>query len=141
MLLETANYLPDQLLRDTDQMSMAHSLEVRVPLLDDSVVRVALALPASLRTAAGKRMLVAAAGGHPVEKRPFALPFRAWLRGPLREPVREALLSQGLPFAAEVPLAFRRNVWRSFEEGRTHWSRPWSLAVLRLWPGSNGLRW
>ena len=40
MLLEAENYLPNQLLRDTDQMSMAHSIEVRVPLLDDSVVRV-----------------------------------------------------------------------------------------------------
>ena len=103
MLLETENYLPNQLLRDTDQMSMAHSLEVRVPLLDDSVVRVALALPASVRTAAGKRILVAAAGGPMVAKRPFALPFDAWLRGPLHEPVREALLSEDLPFAKEVP--------------------------------------
>ena len=141
MLLETENYLPNQLLRDTDQMSMAHSLEVRVPLLDDSVVRVALALPASVRTAAGKRILVAAAGGPLVAKRPFALPFDAWLRGPLHEPVREALLSEDLPFATEVPPGFRRHVWRNFEEGRTHWSRPWSLAVLRLWPGANDLRW
>ena len=51
---ELGHYLPNQLLRDTDTMSMAHSLEVRVPLLDDSVVRVALALPASVRLAQGK---------------------------------------------------------------------------------------
>jgi asparagine synthase (glutamine-hydrolysing) len=122
-------------------MSMAHSIEVRVPLLDDSVLRVALALPASIRTAPGKRILVAAAGGPSVTKRPFSLPFDLWLRGPLREPVRDALLSEDLPFAAEVPRGFRRHVWRKFEEGRTHWSRPWSLAVLRLWPGANDFRW
>ena len=77
MLLETENYLPNQLLRDTDQMSMAHSLEVRVPLLDDSVVRVALALPASVRTAAGKRILVAAAGG-PLALSRLRRPTRAY---------------------------------------------------------------
>ncbi len=86
-------------------------------------------------------MLVAAAGGESIKKQPFALPFRPWLHGPLREPVREALLSDGLPFATELPLALRRHVWRSFENGRTHWSRPWSLAVLRMWPEANGLRW
>jgi len=141
MLLEATNYLPHQLLRDTDQMSMAHSLEVRVPLLDDSVVRVALALPASVRNAHGKRMLAAAAGGTVIPKRPFELPMDLWMRGPLSGAVREALLSQDLPFAREIPPRFRRHLWRRFLEGRTHWSRPWSIAVIRMWPAANGFRW
>ena len=118
MLLETENYLPNQLLRDTDQMSMAHSIEVRVPLLDDSVVRVALALPASVRTAAGKRMLVAAAGGPQVTKRPFSLPFDVWLRGPLRRAGDMGPAVRGLPFAGEVPPGFRRHyggTWKKVE--------------------------
>jgi hypothetical protein len=40
-----------------------------------------------------------------------------------------------------LPPSFRRRVWETFENGRTHWSRPWALAVLRLWPGANGFRW
>lgn len=141
-LLELGNYLPHQLLRDTDQMSMAHSLEVRVPLLDDSVVRVALALPARIRLAPGKALLVSAAGlDGSAPKRPFTLPFERWMRGPLREKVREGLLSQNLPFAQEIPQNFRSRLWEAFEAGRTHWSRPWAMAVLRLWPVANGFRW
>ena len=70
-LLEMTNYLPNQLLRDTDQMSMAHSLEVRVPLLDDEVVKAALALPGKIRAAKGKHLLAAASGerNHPQSAR------------------------------------------------------------------------
>jgi asparagine synthase (glutamine-hydrolysing) len=142
MLEEMAHYLPNQLLRDTDQMSMSFSLEIRVPLLDDVLVRVAMALPAEQRTQSGKALLARAAGiGRPQAKRPFALPFGQWMRGPLRESVRQALLSEELPFADVVPAVFRQRVWKAFEEGRTHWSRAWALTVLRLWPEANAFGW
>jgi asparagine synthase (glutamine-hydrolysing) len=141
MLLEAENYLADQLLRDADQMSMAHSLEVRVPLLDDRLVHVALALPASTRAKGDKGILAKAAGVPQPRKQPFSLPFDMWMRGPLREVVRDALMSQELPFAIELPLSLRRHLWASFEERRIHWSRVWSICVLRLWPEANGLRW
>jgi asparagine synthase (glutamine-hydrolysing) len=142
MLLEMAHYLPNQLLRDTDQMSMSHSLEIRVPLLDDEMVNLALSLPAKVRTEKGKALLARAAGLEELNrKQPFALPFAAWFRGPLRTTVREALLSEDLPFAELIPGYQRRNVWEAFESGRTHWSRAWAIAVLRLWPSANGLDW
>jgi asparagine synthase (glutamine-hydrolysing) len=142
MLLEMAHYLPNQLLRDTDQMSMSHSLEIRVPLLDDSLVRVALALPAAVRTQPGKALLAQAANlERPTSKQPFALPFEQWMRGPLRETVREGLLSSELPFNDLVTVDFRHRLWGAFESGRTHWSRPWAVAVLRLWPAANGFTW
>jgi asparagine synthase (glutamine-hydrolysing) len=139
-LLEATRYMPRQLLRDTDQMSMSHSLEVRVPLLDDEVVRVALSLPAATRTEPGKALLARAsglAGSSP--KQPFELPFSRWMAGPLRETVREGLLSDELPFADLVPAGLRRRLWETI--GRTHWSRPWAVAVLRLWPRANGFDW
>jgi asparagine synthase (glutamine-hydrolysing) len=139
MLLEFANYLPEQLLRDADQMSMAHSLEVRVPLLDDVVSRVALALPADVRLRAGKRLLADAAGVMAPQKRPFALPFDRWLRGPLRETAQDGLLSDSLPFAEQIPAAFRRRLWDAFEAGTTHWSRPWTVVVLRRWAAQRGV--
>src|SRR3982074_458405 len=98
MLFELTRYLPYQLLRDTDQMSMSHSLEVRVPLLDDLLVDLALGIPADLRTRPGKALLAEAAQLQRIPvKQPFSLPFDSWLRGPLRETVREALLSAELP--------------------------------------------
>jgi asparagine synthase (glutamine-hydrolysing) len=142
MLLEMAHYLPNQLLRDTDQMSMSHSLEIRVPLLDDSLVKVALAMPASVRTRSGKALLAEAANIERLNvKRPFALPFEKWMRGPLKETVREGLLSSELPFSDLVAVDFRQRLWDAFESGRTHWSRPWAVAVLRLWPAANGFSW
>jgi asparagine synthase (glutamine-hydrolysing) len=140
-LLEMTNYLPNQLLRDTDQMSMAHSLEVRVPLLDDKVVNVALALPGHVRAANGKQLLARASGARAFPKRPFAPPFERWLAGPLKDPVREALLSEELPLDDVVPAGLRYRLWSAFEEGRIHWSAPWAVAVLRLWPEANGLSW
>ena len=141
-LLEATTYMADQLLRDTDQMSMAHSLEVRVPLLDDDVVATALATPADVRTREGKWLLVAASGLPLVHrKRPFALPFDRWIQGPLRDMVREGLLSDALPFADVLPRDFRRRLWDAVEAGRGHWSRPWAVTVLRLWPGAQGFDW
>jgi asparagine synthase (glutamine-hydrolysing) len=140
--LELGAYLGDQLLRDTDQMSMAHSLEVRVPLLDDEVVRVALALPPQTRRARGKALLARAAGiESQAVKRTFTLPFDRWLKGPLAETLREGLLSEDLPFGDLLDPDWRQRLLLAFEEGRTHWSRPWAVAVLRLWPGANGLNW
>jgi asparagine synthase (glutamine-hydrolysing) len=142
MLLEMTQYLPNQLLRDLDQMSMSHSIEVRVPLLDDILVRVALRLPASLRMSSAKDLLARTAGVENARaKRPFTLPFDRWMRGPLRGPVMEALLSDELPFGDVLQASFRRRLWEAFEQGTTHWSRPWAVTVLRLWPAANGFRW
>src|SRR5581483_8891264 len=84
-LLELRNYLPWQLLRDTDVMSMASSLEVRVPLLDDDVLRTVLAHPTR---GCGKEALITATDTAllPLLRRPkrtFSLPFESWMRGPL----------------------------------------------------------
>jgi asparagine synthase (glutamine-hydrolysing) len=133
-LLETSLYLADQLLRDTDQMSMAHSLEVRVPLLDDVVVRTALALPARARMAPGKALLARAAGMEPSRrKQGFTLPMDEWLRGPLYPELQRGLLSEELPLTTVVPPEIRRRLWESFMRRKVHWSRPWAVSVLRLW--------
>ncbi|MDH4148343.1 MAG: asparagine synthase C-terminal domain-containing protein, partial [Acidimicrobiia bacterium] len=140
--LELTGYMRNQLLRDTDQMSMAHSIEVRVPLLDDRVVDAALAIPSQLRNRPDKALLQRAAGftalGH---KRGFTLPFDAWMRGPMREWTREALLSDGLPLGWFFRRDGREALWDSFEARRVHWSRPWAVAMLRAWADANQLRW
>ncbi|MGH9013422.1 MAG: asparagine synthase (glutamine-hydrolyzing) [Acidimicrobiia bacterium] len=138
--LELAHYLPNQLLRDTDVMSMAHSLEVRVPLIDDVLVNVVTALPPAIRFEPDKQLLTrAAALRESLRKQPFALPFASWLRGPLRDDVRRGLLSADLPLGDVIPVPLRDRVWHALEAGRVHWSRPWALAVVRLWAEANGV--
>lgn len=135
--LELSNYLPQQLLRDTDAMSMAHSLEVRVPLLDDEVVASALSLRALDRSSFGKRRLAEAVDPALVPltalpKRTFTLPFEDWLRGPLKEPAREALDrlgNRGLGIDSTESEA----IWARHTRGREHWRTVWAMVVLELW--------
>lgn len=132
-LLELGSYLHDQLLRDTDTTSTAHSLELRVPLLDDEVVTTAFSLPASVRRN-GKELLARAAGLGPVAaKRTFTLPIDTWMRGPIAPFLRESLLDNGLPFTELLPESFRIKTLNDFNTRRTHWSKVWAVAVLRRW--------
>lgn len=87
---ELAGYMRNQLLRDADVMSMAHGLEVRVPLLDQELVEQVARLPGDFKTD-GRRLkplLVDAVRDllpDAVVERPkagFTLPFETWLRGP-----------------------------------------------------------
>jgi asparagine synthase (glutamine-hydrolysing) len=139
--LEMRAYMANTLLRDTDAMSMRHSLEVRVPLLDHPLVEFVTALPDGARRRRGvsKALLVEALGTLlPPEvirqpKRTFTFPWQRWLRGPLGLEV--AMRLGGLtPSLAEVLDPDEPQiVWRSFLNGRTGWARPWSLFVLNEW--------
>ena len=135
--LEAANYLRYQLLRDTDVMSMAHSLEVRIPLLDDRVVDAALALRPAANGLSGKRLL-AWSGGPDVErlwaepKRTFTLPLDRWLREELavwRRGALDALAGSGLGFSG----AALQELDRAYEAGRLQWRPLWALCVLGAW--------
>lgn len=139
---ELLTYTHHQLLRDTDVMSMAHSLEVRVPLLDHHLVETVLRLPEQVKRSDGRpKPLLAGAVGQRLPsiilnrrgKQGFTFPFDRWLRDPLRPSVEETfsfgiLVSQGVlrPEAT-------RKVWSSYLDGKLHWSRPWVLAALSLW--------
>ncbi|HUR86890.1 MAG TPA: asparagine synthase (glutamine-hydrolyzing) [Solirubrobacteraceae bacterium] len=97
--VDVAPYLADDLLTKTDRMSMAHSVEVRVPFLDPVVAELALALPTSakVRGMAKKRLLRQVAGTLlPREiargaKKGFSIPMAAWLRGALLPMARDLL--------------------------------------------------
>lgn len=82
--LELTRYMRNQLLRDSDVMSMAWGLELRVPFVDQLLVDCLTKLPSSHRLAAGKRLLVEAVGDIPQwiirqPKRGFRFPFQQWL--------------------------------------------------------------
>lgn len=148
-------YTQNQLLRDIDAVSMANSLEVRVPFLDTSMVDIALSLPdwtkvghatlrgekvtGSYRNTGIKRILIdAAADLLPAdidlqEKRGFGMPMDSWLRGPLREVLLdrlspESVARRGLFRATEV-----QRCLRSFIDGKSSWVYPWLLLVIEIW--------
>jgi asparagine synthase (glutamine-hydrolysing) len=116
---------------------MRHSLEVRVPFLDLSLVNYVSALPGAVKRGGSSKALLRLAGNHVLSKqisnRPktgFTLPSGAWMRGEMREPCEAALkklASQPFIESAEV-----RRTWRSFlDDPRSmHWSRPLALVVL-----------
>jgi asparagine synthase (glutamine-hydrolysing) len=143
--LELRSYLANTLLRDTDAMSMRHSLEVRVPFLDRPLVEYVLSLPESAKRnpARPKALLIDALGDLlPQEivtqrKRTFTFPWDNWLRGELGQRVAAGLADWSPALAPQIDAAFARTVWQNFQGRRTTWSRPWSLYVLNEWVKRN----
>lgn len=133
---ELRHYLKDTLLRDTDVMSMAHGLEVRVPLIDHLLVEYVLRLPAPLkwRKHQQKYLLVKALADllpNKViarKKSGFTLPFEKWLAGELRGEMRGGL--KELERTGLFLRGFVLRQWQEFLKGRQHWSRVWQLYVL-----------
>lgn len=129
--LEFAHYLQNQLLKDTDVMGMAHSLEIRVPYLDHELVRWVVGLPRSMKLggARHKPLLVDALDGLPREiwarpKMGFTFPFAPWMRERAAE--LEAISLEGKLLHRKAV----EGVWSDFRHGRLHWSRAWALVVL-----------
>jgi asparagine synthase (glutamine-hydrolysing) len=136
--LDVETYLPGDLLLKADLASMAHSLELRSPLLDHEVVELGLALPQSLKVhgRTGKVALRRAfADDLPPSvasrrKTGFGVPLGRWFRDDLRELAREALgADRGWFRPQEV-----RRLLDEHERGRAdHGHRLWCLLMLELW--------
>jgi asparagine synthase (glutamine-hydrolysing) len=135
-------YLVDDLLVKTDRASMAHSLEARVPYLDDVVAGFALALPARLkvRGLAKKRLLRKAVA--PLlprsvvygKKRGFSIPAAAWLRGPLVPFAREVLSPERIRAQGYFRPETVSRLLDDHVAGREDLSRQlWGLLTFTLW--------
>ncbi len=124
-LLELSLYLANTLLRDADQMSMAHGLELREPLLDHRLVETVAALPGPLKLARGrasrtKALLVDALPAElPAEvfrrrKMGFSFPWERWLRGELRGPAESVLTDKAALLATGFDPAAVDRLWKDF---------------------------
>jgi len=139
--LEMRTYMASTLLHDTDSVSMARSLEVRLPFLDTPLVEFVSALPDDARIQPGvsKGLLRSAlAGLIPAEileqrKRTFTLPWEDWLRTSLRPRVEGSLKELAPALGGLLHAPGVEMVWDNFQNARTTWSRPWSLYVLNEW--------
>ena len=143
--LELQGYMTNTLLRDTDAMSMAQSLEVRVPFVDAKVVDYVLSLPGEWKLPAKHSVpkpLLADAVADLLPRdflaRPkmgFTLPFEKWLRGSLRDQVSSVFEDSRLLSAAGLDSKTVLSVWNNFlqKPRAVGWTRPWSLYVLAKW--------
>jgi asparagine synthase (glutamine-hydrolysing) len=140
--LESRCYMLNTLLRDADCMSMAHGLEIRVPLIDHRLAERLFAVPGSWKLDGNdpKQLLVSASqGALPTgivrrKKRGFTLPFEHWLRDELRSGVEAVIRRVGDgPLATVLDESAALEVWTDFLGGRTSWSRPWAIYVLQQW--------
>ncbi|HSD77401.1 MAG TPA: asparagine synthase (glutamine-hydrolyzing), partial [Solirubrobacteraceae bacterium] len=140
--VDVLTYLPGDLLPKIDIATMAHALEARSPLLDHEVMELAASIPADLKVRGGQKKWIlrqALRGWLPDEildrpKQGFSVPIGDWLRGELRDHVRDVLLDPGTLergyFRADAVtgLLDRHD---SGHDGEA--KRIWALLMLELW--------
>lgn len=145
-LAEITTYLQNVLLRDTDQMSMAHALEVRVPFLDHRLVSYVLGVPDPFKYPHTPKKLLTDALGTllPVEiidrkKMGFTLPWEHWMKNELKSFCEHRLeyLGQHDAFQADGLKA----LWSRFlkNDPMVTWSRVWHLVALSNWMEENNV--
>ena len=142
MRFDFETYLPEDVLTKVDRMSMAHSIESRVPLLDNSVIDFAAALPAHLKIRQGRRKHVlkeAVKGLLPPgildrKKQGFGVPLDVWFRGRLRDVFADVLGSARTRQRGYFQPAFIERIVQEHVSGRRdHTLRLWQLLVFELW--------
>ncbi len=137
---ELRTYMADVLLRDSDVMSMRHSLELRVPFVDRPLLEWLWRQPAGFRfdpqrpkgplAAALGDLLPAGVSRRP--KRGFSLPMDAWMRRELRPFLDEAFSESSVSRSGLFNPSAVRELWRNYQRRADprEWSRIWSLAIL-----------
>jgi len=146
-LAELTTYLQSILLRDTDQMSMAHALEVRVPFLDHQLWELVLAVDDRLKLSnSPKPLLVDAMGDllpRSISQRPkmgFTFPWESWMRNELKDFCADRLHALGHREGFHAKVIDAR--WKSFLAGNrsVNWARIWYLCTLEAWLETNEIR-
>jgi asparagine synthase (glutamine-hydrolysing) len=141
--LELQGYMANTLLRDTDFMSMAHSLEVRVPFVDSEIVSYVLGLPGRWKLNGNQpKPLLAEVLSDLLppkflgrSKMGFTLPFEKWMQSGLRNEISDVFQDNERLAASGLDSKSVKQVWQRFQQSPASvgWSRPWSLYVLAKW--------
>ena len=140
--VDIKTYLVDDILTKVDRMSMAVSLETRVPLLDYRIVELAVNLPPQMKLYRGetKRILKQAMAGrlpHEVLNKPkqgFSIPLKNWLRDPLKPMMMDLLSPEKVQQRGYFnPECVSRWVSEHMNGTMNHSHRLWALMVFELW--------
>ncbi|MBF2004234.1 MAG: asparagine synthase (glutamine-hydrolyzing) [Chlorogloeopsis fritschii C42_A2020_084] len=116
--LEISHYMRNQLLRDSDVMSMVWGLELRVPLVDRTLLETIACIPSQLRLAPSKQLLIQAVPELPEwivnrPKRGFFFPYEQWMQAEWQDYFRQINCPRHIPLKL--------------------WYRRWCLAILQHW--------
>lgn len=137
--LDYKTYLPGDILTKVDRASMAHSLEVRVPLLDHAFVEFAARLPTGLKLRGGETKFVMKKAMEPYlptevlyrQKMGFAVPLDVWFRGSLKERIGQTIRGERLNGCGWFRPEYLARLWHEHSTGRRDHSAPlWSLLMF-----------
>jgi len=137
--LDLKTYLVGDINTKVDRASMAHSLEVREPLMDHPLIEWLATLPSGLkiRGQEGKFLLKKAMEPklpHDVLYRPkmgFAVPLARWFRGPLKQRVRDAVLGERLMDTGWFDRNYLQHLVQAHQDGSRDYSAPlWTLLMF-----------
>jgi len=138
-IYEASVYMGSQLLRDIDNFSMAHSLELRAPFLDHDLYQFVLSLPESIKWKDGrfkplladcmKQYLPAFIKSQ--SKRGFTFPVEKWLLKGMKGSFEEIVFDSKNKDLWEMSVISR--MWQAFKEGRVHWSVIWNIYAMGRW--------
>ncbi|HWN11081.1 MAG TPA: asparagine synthase (glutamine-hydrolyzing) [Pyrinomonadaceae bacterium] len=140
--LELKLRLPELLLMRVDKMTMANSVEARVPFLDHRLVEYAMSLPVDLKIQgrSGKHILKRALESvlpHEVlyrRKRGFGAPIREWFRGPGGEMLNELIMNSSIRRRGLFDYAFIARLMDEHQSRKRDWSfHLWALLNVSLW--------
>lgn len=140
--VDMKTYLVDDILTKVDRASMAHALEVRVPLLDHQFIEYAATIPhdLKLRGGEGKYILKKAVRGIVPDaildrpKQGFSIPLAEWLRNDLKTVFEENVLADNSFSAGIFQQAYIRSAWSQHQRGiRDYAYHLWALLMLECW--------
>ncbi|MCP4117303.1 MAG: asparagine synthase (glutamine-hydrolyzing) [Desulfobacteraceae bacterium] len=135
-------YLPGDILVKVDRMSMAHSLEVRAPILDHNVIEYAASIPVALKYNKGEKKYIlkrSLAKVLPEEilyrkKMGFSVPLAEWFRNEIKSEAEEVLFGDDSNLAVFFNIDTVKKIWKSHQTGlRNYGSVLWALYLYELW--------
>ncbi len=135
-------YLPGDILVKVDRMSMAHSLEVRAPILDHKVIEYAASIPHALKYNKGEKKYILKQSLKNIlppsilyrKKMGFSVPLADWFRNELRIIAKSILFSTNSGLSTFFNIGVIKKIWDSHQTGKRDFSTIlWTLFMFELW--------
>ena len=140
--VDIKTYMTEDILVKVDRMSMAHSLEVRAPILDHKLMEFVATLPSQLKLNGNESKYILKKMNEPRlphdvlyrKKQGFCVPLSDWLKGPLKPLAHDTLLGDSSGIGDYLDKAYVKTLWQSHLRGiNDHGSQIWNLMMFELW--------